>query len=52
MRHSDLSDADCAIAQAAGIVGDWWSLLVVRDWPAACTGSTGCRTRWGSAERC
>ncbi len=31
MRHSDLSDADCAIAQAAGIVGDWWSLLIVRD---------------------
>jgi DNA-binding HxlR family transcriptional regulator/peroxiredoxin len=31
MRHSDLSDADCAIAQAAGVVGDWWSLLVVRD---------------------
>jgi len=27
----DVSDLDCAIAQAAGIVGDWWSLLIVRD---------------------
>lgn len=31
MRHSDLSDAECAIAQALGVVGDWWTLLVVRD---------------------
>jgi DNA-binding HxlR family transcriptional regulator/peroxiredoxin len=31
MRYTDLSDADCAIAQALGIVGDWWTLLVIRD---------------------
>jgi DNA-binding HxlR family transcriptional regulator/peroxiredoxin len=31
MKHSDLSDADCAIAQALSVVGDWWTLLVVRD---------------------
>jgi len=31
MKHSDLADADCAIAQALGIVGDWWTLLVIRD---------------------
>ncbi len=31
MRHSDLQDAECAIAQALGVVGDWWTLLVVRD---------------------
>jgi DNA-binding HxlR family transcriptional regulator/peroxiredoxin len=31
MRHSDLYDAECAIAQAVGVVGDWWSMLVVRD---------------------
>jgi DNA-binding HxlR family transcriptional regulator/peroxiredoxin len=30
-RPGDVSDLDCAIAQAAGIVGDWWSLLIVRD---------------------
>lgn len=26
-----MSDLDCAIAQAAGVVGDWWTLLIVRD---------------------
>ena len=31
MKHSELADADCAIAQALGIVGDWWTLLVIRD---------------------
>ncbi|MCK2238882.1 MULTISPECIES: winged helix-turn-helix transcriptional regulator [unclassified Crossiella] len=31
MRRTDLSDADCAIAQALDVVGDWWTLLVVRD---------------------
>lgn len=31
MSSRDVSDLDCAIAQAVGIVGDWWSLLIVRD---------------------
>jgi DNA-binding HxlR family transcriptional regulator/peroxiredoxin len=31
VRYRDLTDADCAIAQALAIVGDWWTLLVVRD---------------------
>lgn len=31
MKYSDLADVDCAIAQALGVVGDWWTLLVVRD---------------------
>ena len=31
MKYTDISDADCAIAQALGVVGEWWSLLVVRD---------------------
>jgi DNA-binding HxlR family transcriptional regulator/peroxiredoxin len=31
MRPSEVSDLDCAIALAAGIVGDWWTLLIVRD---------------------
>lgn len=31
MKYSELADADCAIAQALGVVGDWWTLLVVRD---------------------
>lgn len=31
MRYTELSDTDCAISQALGVVGDWWTLLVVRD---------------------
>ncbi|MFF7245189.1 winged helix-turn-helix transcriptional regulator [Embleya sp. NPDC008237] len=31
MRYTDLTDADCAITQALGIVGDWWTLLLIRD---------------------
>ncbi len=31
MRSVEGSDAECSIAQALGVVGDWWSLLVVRD---------------------
>jgi DNA-binding HxlR family transcriptional regulator/peroxiredoxin len=31
MRPGDVSDLDCAIAQAAGVVGDWWTLLIIRD---------------------
>ncbi|CCH18570.1 winged helix-turn-helix transcriptional regulator [Micromonospora lupini] len=31
MRRDDLADADCGIAQALGVLGDWWTFLIVRD---------------------
>lgn len=31
MRYAELSDAGCAIAQALGVVGEWWTLLIVRE---------------------
>ncbi|MFI9550720.1 winged helix-turn-helix transcriptional regulator [Nonomuraea endophytica] len=31
MKRADLQDADCGIAQALGVIGDWWTYLVVRD---------------------
>lgn len=31
MRRADLTDADCGIAQALGVLGDWWTFLIVRD---------------------
>lgn len=31
MRYTRIADSDCAIAQALDVVGDWWTLLVVRD---------------------
>ncbi|MFI5637096.1 winged helix-turn-helix transcriptional regulator [Streptomyces goshikiensis] len=30
-QRTRLGDADCAIAQALDVVGDWWTLLIVRD---------------------
>ncbi|MFF5443804.1 winged helix-turn-helix transcriptional regulator [Streptomyces sp. NPDC012888] len=30
-QRTRLADADCAIAQALDVVGDWWTLLIVRD---------------------
>lgn len=31
MRRTSLNDADCPIARALDVIGDWWSLLIVRD---------------------
>jgi DNA-binding HxlR family transcriptional regulator/peroxiredoxin len=31
MRNRGLPGADCAIAQAAAVAGEWWTLLIVRD---------------------
>ncbi|GAB7047749.1 winged helix-turn-helix transcriptional regulator [Catenuloplanes indicus] len=31
MKREELSDADCGIAQALGVLGDWWTFLLVRD---------------------
>jgi DNA-binding HxlR family transcriptional regulator len=31
MRRTSFEDMDCSIAQTLEIVGDWWTLLIVRD---------------------
>ncbi|MEV4707835.1 winged helix-turn-helix transcriptional regulator [Actinoplanes sp. NPDC049316] len=31
MRHVDPVDAECGIAQALGVLTDWWAFLIVRD---------------------
>jgi DNA-binding HxlR family transcriptional regulator/peroxiredoxin len=31
MRREDLDKADCGIAQTLGLIGDWWSWLILRD---------------------
>jgi DNA-binding HxlR family transcriptional regulator/peroxiredoxin len=31
MKYSDISGDECAIARALGVVGEWWTLLIVRD---------------------
>jgi DNA-binding HxlR family transcriptional regulator len=30
-KKTDLSRADCAIARSLDVIGDWWSLLLIRD---------------------
>lgn len=30
-KKTDLSRADCAIARSLDLIGDWWSLLIIRD---------------------
>ena len=30
-RQLRAQDAQCSIAQAAAVIGDWWSLLIVRE---------------------
>lgn len=30
-KKTDLSGTYCAIARALGLIGDWWSLLIIRD---------------------
>jgi DNA-binding HxlR family transcriptional regulator/peroxiredoxin len=31
VKYTRIGDSDCSIAQALDVVGDWWTLLVVRD---------------------
>ena len=31
MRRASFSDLNCSVAQTLEVVGDWWSLLIVRD---------------------
>lgn len=31
MRRKSFSDADCAVARSLDVIGDWWSLLIIRD---------------------
>jgi DNA-binding HxlR family transcriptional regulator/peroxiredoxin len=31
MKYTEISGDECAIAQALGVVGEWWTLLIVRD---------------------
>jgi len=30
-KRTELSESDCAIARSLDVIGDWWSLLIVRD---------------------
>ncbi len=44
VKRADLPDSDCGIAQALGVIGDWWTFLIVRD-------VAGGTTRFDSLQR-
>ena len=31
VKRISLADADCPVARALDVIGDWWSLLIIRD---------------------
>ena len=31
VKRTSLADVDCPVARALDAIGDWWSLLIVRD---------------------
>jgi DNA-binding HxlR family transcriptional regulator len=31
MKHTSMAEMDCAIARTLDVVGEWWTLLIVRD---------------------
>jgi DNA-binding HxlR family transcriptional regulator len=30
-KRTDLADADCGIARSVQVIGDWWSILIIRE---------------------
>jgi DNA-binding HxlR family transcriptional regulator/peroxiredoxin len=51
MRRSDLDDADCGIAQALGVLPDWWSFLIVREIVGGVTRFDGLQHELGMSRR-
>ena len=51
VKRADLSDADCGIAQALGVIGDWWTFLVVRDIAGGTTRFDGLQRELGVSRR-
>ncbi len=51
MRREDLADASCGIAQALGVVGDWWTLLVLREVTGGVTRFDGIQASLGISRR-
>lgn len=51
MRREDLADSDCGIAQSLGVIGDWQSLLIVREAAAGVTRFEGFARELGLSRR-
>jgi DNA-binding HxlR family transcriptional regulator/peroxiredoxin len=51
VRRADLADADCGIAAALGVMGDWWTFLVVREIAGGTTRFDGLQRELGVSRR-
>lgn len=51
MRHTEAADPDCAISQALTVVGDTWTLLLIRDIAGGTHHFDGLRTALGISRR-
>jgi DNA-binding HxlR family transcriptional regulator/peroxiredoxin len=51
VRRDDLADASCGIAQALGVVGDWWTFLIVREVAGGTTRFDGIQAALGISRR-
>jgi DNA-binding HxlR family transcriptional regulator/peroxiredoxin len=51
VKREDLSDATCGIAQALGVVSDWWAFLVVREVAGGTTRFDGIQAALGISRR-
>jgi DNA-binding HxlR family transcriptional regulator/peroxiredoxin len=51
VKRAELADADCGIAQALGVIGDWWTFLVVRDIAGGITRFDGLQRELGVSRR-
>ncbi|RSN06772.1 HxlR family transcriptional regulator [Nonomuraea sp. WAC 01424] len=51
MKRAELPDSDCGIAQALGVIGDWWTFLVVRDIAGGTTRFDGLQRELGVSRR-
>lgn len=51
MRRAELTDETCGIAQALGVVGDWWTFLVLREVAGGTTRFDGIQAALGISRR-
>ncbi len=52
MQRKTFADAECPIARSLERVGEWWSILIMRDALRACAASTNFSAAWISRRTC
>ena len=47
VKRTSFAGDDCPIARSLDVIGDWWSLLIIRDALSATAASANSRRAWG-----